>query len=311
MPAPAPAAYPAPPNLTRPSPLRGAANPVASIPIAANPAAANPTGASPIAAPGGDRGGTCPATALPPAGPRATRPAEPRTAPTPTPVPTATTTPAACSGGLVPAVPALRAGLAGPIPADPSAGEHVLPAGTWPVRWGHHDGLELGALLAAVPCARARAREVLREWGLAALAPDAEIIVAELAANAIKATRVRVEGSEGPGFIKLWMLGDLSRLLILAWDPTHFPPVLGDPGSEDEHGRGLLLVDALAARWRWYYPARPYGGKVVWALLEVAQWPGAGAAGAAAAEAGPGNDRSAGAGPAEDTGPRRLAAVGR
>jgi anti-sigma regulatory factor (Ser/Thr protein kinase) len=113
-------------------------------------------------------------------------------------------------------------------------------------------------------------REILREWGLAALGPDAEVIIAELAANAIAATRGGMERDGRQGFVRLWMLGDLSRLLILVWDPTPWPPVVAEPGDEDEHGRGLLLVEALAARWRWYHPARPYGGKVVWALLEAA-----------------------------------------
>jgi hypothetical protein len=130
-------------------------------------------------------------------------------------------------------------------------------------------------------------REILCEWGHAALSPDAEVIMAELAANAITATRGGVERDGGQGFVRLWMLGDLSRLLILVWDPTPWPPVVGEPRDEDEHGRGLLLVEALAARWRWYHPARPYGGKVVWALLE---------------DAGP----SGGTG-----GPRQLEAVGR
>jgi hypothetical protein len=163
--------------------------------------------------------------------------------------------------------------LAGPIPADPSAGDRVLPADTWPVRWARHDGLELGALEAAVPCTRARTREVLREWGLAPLADDAEAIIAELAANAITATRGAVEREGGRGFVRTWMLGDVSRLLILVWDRTSLPPVVREPGAAEEHGRGLLLVGALAARWRWYYPARPYGGKVVWALLEAVPWP--------------------------------------
>lgn len=171
-----------------------------------------------------------------------------------------------------------RAGncAAGPIPADPSAGDRRLPADTWPVRWTRHDGLELGAIEAAVPGARARAREISREWGLAPLAGDAEAIIAELAANAITATRGAVEREGGRGFVRTWMLGDASRLLILVWDRAPLPPVVREPGATDEHGRGLLLVEALAARWRWYYPARPYGGKVVWALLEAAGWPEAG-----------------------------------
>jgi len=143
-------------------------------------------------------------------------------------------------------------------------------------------------------------REILTEWGLAALSPDAEVIMAELAANAITATRGGMERDGRQGFVRLWMLGDLSRLLILVWDPTPWPPVVGEPGDGDEHGRGLLLVEALAARWRWYHPARPYGGKVVWALLEAVQWPEAGRPDAVM----PG-------GVAAGVGPRRLEAAGR
>ena len=228
--------------------------------------------------------------------------------------------------GGIPAGPLSLAGRPGPIPGDPSAGDRVLPADTWPVRWGHHDGLELGALASAVPCARARMREILREWGLAALVPDAEVIIAELAANAITATRGGVERDGGQGFVRRWMLEDLSRLLILVWDPAPGPPVVGEPGDEDEHGRGLLLVEALAARWRWYHPARPYGGKVVWALLEATRWPGAGRADAVmpggmapcrtttGGTAAAGGATTGGAAPGEGgagVGPRRLEAAGR
>jgi anti-sigma regulatory factor (Ser/Thr protein kinase) len=176
----------------------------------------------------------------------------------------------------------------------------VLPAGTWPVRWTRHDGLELDALEAAVPGARVRTRQISREWGLAPLADDAEAIIAELAANAITATRGAVKREGGRGFVRTWMLGDASRLLILVWDRTPLPPVVREPGAADEEGRGLLLVEALAARWRWYHPARPYGGKVVWALLRAAPWPEAGGSEAVA----PGGVAGAG-------GPRRMEGAGR
>jgi hypothetical protein len=164
----------------------------------------------------------------------------------------------------------VRAAGAGAIPVDPAAGDH-----SWPDKWPRHDGLELAALPSAIPCARARMREVLREWALDHLAADAEVILTELAANAVQAVRGEGGSPAGPGCVRLWMLGDPGRLMLLAWDPTSWPPVVGAPAADDEHGRGLLLVQALAARWRWYYPARPYGGKVVWALLEAAPWPGA------------------------------------
>jgi hypothetical protein len=237
--------------------IHGSANTRAANPLAlanANPATANLTTANP-------------ATANPPAGPGATP---------------GSVAPWAGS----PVDPAVRAGRPGPIPGDPAAGERVLPAGTWPVRWRHHDGLELGALRAAVPCARTRARAILREWGLTAFGPDAEAIIAELAANAIDATRAGAARGEGDASFRLWMLGDQLRLLILVWDTILRPPVPGTPGSEQEHGRGLLLVEALAARWRWYYPARPYGGKVVWALLEDIRRPVTRAIDAAAADGG-------------------------
>jgi hypothetical protein len=50
-------------------------------------------------------------------------------------------------------------------------------------------------------------------------------------------------------------------------DGVLWPPVLSPAGDGDESGRGLLIVDALAAAWHWYHPPRPQGGKVVWALL--------------------------------------------
>jgi hypothetical protein len=117
-------------------------------------------------------------------------------------------------------------------------------------------------------------REVLREWGLGGLADDAESVLAELTANALGAIERQVseEGAER-GTVRLWMLGDSGRLLLCVWDPTPWPPVMRAPGVGDEHGRGLMMVDALAARWDWYYPAGRYGGKVVWALCGAGPWP--------------------------------------
>jgi anti-sigma regulatory factor (Ser/Thr protein kinase) len=193
---------------------------------------------------------------------------------------------------------------AGAIPADPAARDH-----SWPNRWPRHDSLELRAIPEAIGCARARMREVLREWGLAGLAPDAEVVLAELATNALRAIeRLASEAAAEQGIVRMWMLGGAGRLMLAVWDPTPWPPVVPAADVESERGRGLAIVQALAARWQWYYPARPYGGKVVWALLGSVQGADGGpcGAGTGAPQATP-EPEAAAAG----AGARRLEAAGR
>lgn len=58
--------------------------------------------------------------------------------------------------------------------------------------------------------------------------------------------------------------GDL--VVLRVWDAAgRTPPVLRDPGPDDEGGRGLCLVDILARSWGHYRLAA--GGKVVWCTL--------------------------------------------
>jgi anti-sigma regulatory factor (Ser/Thr protein kinase) len=125
----------------------------------------------------------------------------------------------------------------------------------WPLR----SYLELGALPGAVPCARLHTRQLLWEWGLAALSENAEILVSELVTNALKASQAL--GRVRP--VRLWLLSDKARVVVLVWDGNPRPPVRTNAGTEDEAGRGLLLVEALSTRWNWY-PNRNEG-KVVWA----------------------------------------------
>jgi hypothetical protein len=39
-------------------------------------------------------------------------------------------------------------------------------------------------------------------------------------------------------------------------------------GEQDERGRGLAIVTALCARWDWYLPRPPAGGKVTRAVID-------------------------------------------
>jgi anti-sigma regulatory factor (Ser/Thr protein kinase) len=137
--------------------------------------------------------------------------------------------------------------------------------GRWPLR----SFLELGALPSAVPCARLHTRQLAWEWQLTSLSQDAELIVSEIVTNAIHITQA--DGRTAP--VRLWLLADRARLLILVWDASRLPPVPMSTSDDAENGRGLLLVDTLSTRWG-HFPHHN-GGKTVWSLLQALMRPNA------------------------------------
>ena len=86
--------------------------------------------------------------------------------------------------------------------------------------WPLLSHLELGALPGAVACARLHARQVLWEWGLSAIAEDAELLVSELMTNATQAS----PSAERIQPVGLWLSSDRARLLILVQDTSRYPP---------------------------------------------------------------------------------------
>jgi anti-sigma regulatory factor (Ser/Thr protein kinase) len=96
------------------------------------------------------------------------------------------------------------------------------------------------------------------------LTDSAELLISELMTNAVAANRSGSNGSP----VRLWLLADPVRLLILVQDDSPQPPIPTVPGTDAERGRGLLLVDAVSSRWDWYVPSVG-SGKVTWALLEM------------------------------------------
>jgi len=130
----------------------------------------------------------------------------------------------------------------------------------WPLR----DFLEYGALPSAVPSARLHARQIAWEWGLSALGENVELLVSELMTNGIVAARAI--GHISP--VRLWLLADTTRILILVWDANPHPPAPAQADEYAEGGRGLILVGALSQRWG-TYPTPQMGGKVVWALCRA------------------------------------------
>lgn len=171
-------------------------------------------------------------------------------------------------------------------PAMGDAGVHqpvLTPrADTWPtdhppvLRHGGNGGgnnwpcrsyLEFAALPTAPSCARLHTRAMLAEWELAILSNDADLVVSELTTNALKASE---ESDESPALIRLWLLSDGNRLVIVVWDGSRWPPAPTSAAVTDERGRGLQIVAAVSSDWGWY-GRTDMGGKCVWA--EIRQSP--------------------------------------
>lgn len=138
--------------------------------------------------------------------------------------------------------------------------------------------------LAAVPAAVGYSRDLVRlgldRWGLAARVADAELIVSELATNAVKVTGppdtdANWSEAEKVAAIHVRLLLFRTSIVIEVWDGKPTAPMPLDVAGEQESGRGLAIVAALSARWSWL-PAPP-GGKVVWAELAIPQRPLTGA----------------------------------
>lgn len=113
----------------------------------------------------------------------------------------------------------------------------------------------------AVGAIRHRVHEVLVDWKLAQLSEDAQLVVSELAGNAVRHARGIGE------FCELSLRCGEGVLVVEVADSYQWRmPEARDPGPDEECGRGLLIVEALAHRWG-VRPRDP--GKTVWAHLCV------------------------------------------
>jgi anti-sigma regulatory factor (Ser/Thr protein kinase) len=147
-----------------------------------------------------------------------------------------------------------------PGPAVPQ--EHGSGAGSAPI-WPRASLLRLGALPTAVGCGREHTRLVLMEWGLGHLVSDAVLIASELLTNALQASLAL--GNSTP--IALRLLASDEQLIIEAWDQWVVGYDLNRMPGDDEHGRGLAVIDALSNRWGTGRLSTDY--KVVWAELLI------------------------------------------
>jgi anti-sigma regulatory factor (Ser/Thr protein kinase) len=119
----------------------------------------------------------------------------------------------------------------------------------------------------------------LKKWGYSSISDDAILLATEMVTNAVKATPGQVIR-----FLCRWENGGI---YIAVWDASPERPAparevvldpndldLSEDGFDDNGGRGLHIIDALAVEWG-YRPdavdpaSGRSGGKWVWARLAV------------------------------------------
>jgi anti-sigma regulatory factor (Ser/Thr protein kinase) len=162
--------------------------------------------------------------------------------------------------------------------ARPVAGPAIGSA--WePARPGRPRPMDAGTLaLVTLPTSPFWARRYTRSFldscqGMTqGTAETAELIVSELVTNAVRfsgdpARTLRYPELADASLIALSLRHFRDGLLIEVYDTDSNPPVLTDPDDYAENGRGLMLIDALAKEWSYFYP--PGGGKVVYCFLEI------------------------------------------
>jgi hypothetical protein len=117
------------------------------------------------------------------------------------------------------------------------------------------------ARIAATPGAGIRARALVRDacddWGLPGLVEDAELVVTELVDNVV----LHVGGT-----VDLLLTRRPRYLHVAVRDGDPTPPRRTLPSVTGDGGRGLLLVDAVAAGWG---STGVDDGKIVWADLPI------------------------------------------
>ena len=125
--------------------------------------------------------------------------------------------------------------------------------------------LRMDVRLMPGPQMPARARELVgracEQWGLPRVRRLAELIISELASNAVLHART-------PAVVTVRLLDDRLQMSVRDGDPrlVYHPPAGTHGAHHGEHGRGLLILEAMADSWG----SEPTGnGKVVWAQVYV------------------------------------------
>ena len=120
--------------------------------------------------------------------------------------------------------------------------------------------LDLPATLESPRSARRFVTDRLHGWGYHSIGPDAGLLTSELVTNAVR------HGS-APYAVQVVDLHD--GVVVTVEDAGHELPIRRYAAPEAEGGRGLAIVDSIAAAWGAW--AIPEDGKLVWFRLAAGQ----------------------------------------
>lgn len=113
----------------------------------------------------------------------------------------------------------------------------------------------------SVGMVRGQVRAALEFAGLEEYVDDAQLIASELVSNAVR------HGSTSPEqkvTVALIRVDSKPGVALIVVDSSPEPPVLKDFTLDEEGGRGMAIVEALASSWHW---TRKGEGKAVIAIL--------------------------------------------
>ncbi|SPL96331.1 regulator [[Actinomadura] parvosata subsp. kistnae] len=117
---------------------------------------------------------------------------------------------------------------------------------------------------ASVHSARSFTVGALTGWGLGELADNMELVVSELATNALR-HGLCLDDPCRQRSVHMSLVRRGPLVTSAFTDPGSSVPVLRYPGPLDTGGLGLHIVESLSLRWGWSALA-PHG-KIVWAVL--------------------------------------------
>jgi hypothetical protein len=164
-------------------------------------------------------------------------------------------------------------GLLPVIPPDPR-----WPDGGWLAGFPLRTFAELAADDGAGEEARGRVTLVLEDWHLHGLAGAAALVLSDLVASAVAATRAAA-GEAGTAPVRVWVLGGRGpgrergggegEVMLLAWDAVAGACAgQGRPGALAGAGQGLAAAARYSTRLDYYRPRWAHGGKVARALVD-------------------------------------------